>query len=75
MERANTTPAAISQIASPDAVRVVIFINNQMVHCPLYALLRRIDVPTYADNAAAVAGGLALNDIYKTATGDLRIRV
>jgi len=29
----------------------------------------------YADNAAAVAGGLAVDDVYKTATGELRIVV
>jgi hypothetical protein len=29
----------------------------------------------YANNAAAIAGGLALNDVYKTATGELRIVV
>jgi len=28
---------------------------------------------TYADNAAAVSGGLTTNDVYKTATGELRI--
>lgn len=32
-------------------------------------------LPEYADNAAAVAGGLATNTIYKTATGELRIVV
>lgn len=32
-------------------------------------------LPTYADNAAAVAGGLAVNRMYKTATGELRIVV
>lgn len=32
-------------------------------------------VPTYADNAAAVAGGLGTNRVYKTATGELRIVV
>jgi len=30
-------------------------------------------LPTYANNAAAVAGGLSVNDVYKTATGELRI--
>ena len=30
---------------------------------------------TYADNVAALAGGLVLNDVYKTATGELRIVV
>jgi hypothetical protein len=32
-------------------------------------------IPTYADNAAAVAGGLPTNAVYKTATGELRIVV
>lgn len=32
-------------------------------------------IPTYADNAAAIAGGTVIGDVYKTATGDLRIRV
>ena len=31
--------------------------------------------PTYADNAAAVTGGLAVGKMYKTATGELRIVV
>jgi len=31
--------------------------------------------PTYANNAAAVAGGLAVNRLYKTATGEVRIVV
>lgn len=30
---------------------------------------------TYANNGAAVAGGLSVGDIYKTATGELRIVV
>ena len=30
---------------------------------------------TYADNAAALAGGLVAGDVYKTATGELRIVV
>jgi hypothetical protein len=32
-------------------------------------------LPTYADNAAAVTGGLVAGRVYKTATGELRIRV
>ena len=31
-------------------------------------------VATYADNAAATAGGLAVGDVYRTATGQLMIR-
>lgn len=34
-----------------------------------------IALPTYADNAAAVSGGLASGALYKTATGEVRIRV
>ena len=30
-------------------------------------------LPTYADNAAALAGGLVAKDVYRTATGDLKI--
>ena len=33
------------------------------------------DLPTYADNVAATAGGLNINTVYKTATGELRIVV
>lgn len=32
-------------------------------------------IPTYANNAAAVSGGLAVNSIYKTSTGEVRIVV
>tara|TARA_Y100001973_G_C5117862_1_gene291113 strand:+ start:96 stop:446 length:351 start_codon:yes stop_codon:yes gene_type:complete len=37
--------------------------------------LKITGLPTYADNTAAVLGGLATNGIYKTATGELRIVV
>lgn len=33
------------------------------------------DAPVFADNAAALAGGLVADQIYKTATGELRIVV
>jgi hypothetical protein len=41
----------------------------------VYSTLRMIRLKTYANNAAAVAGGLAVNDIYKTSTGEIRIVV
>lgn len=37
--------------------------------------LRLTDLPTYANNAAALAGSLAVGDCYQTATGELRIVV
>lgn len=42
MEAPRYTPLAISQVSDPDEIRVVIFINNQMVHCPLNALLQHM---------------------------------
>jgi hypothetical protein len=37
--------------------------------------LRLTNLAIYANNAAAVTGGLSVNDVYKTATGELRIVV
>ena len=33
------------------------------------------NLPTFADNSAAITGGLSTNDVYKTSTGELRIVV
>ena len=33
------------------------------------------NIKTYANNAAAIAGGLSVNSVYQTATGELRIVV
>lgn len=38
-------------------------------------VLNVTSAPTYADNAAATSGGLTVGDIYKTASGELRIVV
>jgi len=32
------------------------------------------NLPTYADNAAAIAGGLPIGDFYKTSTGVVMVR-
>lgn len=37
--------------------------------------VRLSGLQTYANNAAAIAGGLAADDVYKTATGELRVVV
>lgn len=42
MEQPRYTIPAVSQISSPDDIRVVLFINNQFVHCPLNALLQHM---------------------------------
>jgi hypothetical protein len=38
-------------------------------------LTMKNDLGTYADNSAAIAGGLAVGDWYKTAAGAIRIVV
>ena len=38
-------------------------------------LVKFTSLPTYANNAAALSGGLTNDDVYKTATGELRIVV
>jgi hypothetical protein len=39
------------------------------------ATLQLLELPIFADNASAIAGGLAVDSVYKTATGDLKIVV
>jgi len=34
----------------------------------------RLEAPTYADNLAAISGGLAVGDVYQTATGVVMVR-
>jgi hypothetical protein len=41
----------------------------------IFNTLRLTALPEFADNAAALAGGLIAGDIYKTSTGELRIVV
>lgn len=41
----------------------------------LYGKIISANMPTYADEAAAIAGGLVTGTIYKTATGELRIKL
>ena len=41
----------------------------------IFTTLRLTALPIYANNAAALAGGLIAGDIYKTSGGELRIVV
>lgn len=41
----------------------------------IFTTLKLTALPIYANNAAAVAGGLVEGDVYKTSTGELRIVV
>lgn len=55
------------------------YINTTNANFTIAALgtgkLRFSNLPIYATNAAAIAGGLVADDVYKTATGELRIVV
>ena len=39
------------------------------------SVLKLVNLPTYADDTAAGTGGLVTNSIYKTATGEVRIKL
>jgi hypothetical protein len=53
-----------------------VFAEQSRVPGPLQATrLKLTDLPEFADNAAAIAGDLVAGDIYRTATGELRIVV
>lgn len=41
----------------------------------LVNVINQITENVYADNAAAVAGGLSVGDLYSTATGEVRVVV
>lgn len=50
---------------------LISFVESQNV----FVNVENAILPTYANNSAAVSGGLAVNSIYKTATGEVRIVV
>jgi hypothetical protein len=53
-----------------------VFAQQTQVPGPQQATtLKLTDLLEFADNAAAIAGGLAVGDIYRTATGEIRIVV
>lgn len=53
-----------------------VFAEQSRIPGPMRATtLALTNLPEFADNAAALAGGLAVDDVYKTATGELRIVV
>lgn len=56
---------------SPSAIRYLETISKYINE--LSTDLKNME--TYANNADAIAGGLSVGDIYKTATGELRIVV
>jgi hypothetical protein len=70
--RYNATPAAITSNIdfAPDADATLKLGTANRQWAQIWATL-----PTYADNAAALAGGLTAGAFYKTAAGDVRVVV
>jgi hypothetical protein len=53
-----------------------VFAQQSQVPGPQQATtIKLTDLPEFADNAAALAGDLVEGDVYRTATGELRIVV
>jgi hypothetical protein len=50
-------------------------ITNPQAKLHVNGTVRLQNLPIFANNAAAIAGGLVADDVYKTATGELRIVV
>jgi hypothetical protein len=70
-------PSDYSQAYFSQLVRnFSVFAQQTRVPGPLRATtITLTNLPVFADNAAALAGGLADGDVYRTATGELRIVV
>lgn len=54
---------------------VINFLINGTTRAILKSNTLNISIPTYADDTAAGAGGLVSNDLYKTATGEVRVKI
>ena len=70
-------PAEYSQEYIAQVTRAfALYAQQQQNPGPIRAnTLNLTGLSAYANNTAAVSGGLAVNDVYKTATGELRIGV
>ena len=67
--------AVTDNYGAAEAVFQVNRTGSDVTSFALYPLLKLPNASSYADNAAAVSGGLVAGDVYKTATGELRIVV
>ncbi len=70
-------PREYSQTYFSQLVRnFAVFAQQTQVPGPQQATtIKLTDLPVFADNAAALAGDLVEGDVYRTATGELRIVV
>jgi hypothetical protein len=68
--------AATRILRNPSTNGIEFFVDNiSTMFIADGGTVRLSGLSTYANNAAAITGGLVVNDVYKTATGELRIVV
>jgi hypothetical protein len=70
-------PANYNQAYFAQLIRnFAVFAQQTQVPGPLRATtITLTNLPVFADNAAALAGDLAVGDVYRTAAGELRVVV
>tara|TARA_R100001510_G_scaffold57733_1_gene67251 strand:+ start:6508 stop:6762 length:255 start_codon:yes stop_codon:yes gene_type:complete len=70
-------PQAYDQRYFSEVVRAfsVYLTQAQNPGTAVFNTLNLLNLPIHANNSAAVSGGLSVNDVYKTSTGELRIVV
>lgn len=70
-------PQAYEQRYFSEIVRAfsVYLTQSQNPGTAVFNTLNLLNLPLHESNAAAVTGGLSINDVYKTSTGELRIVV
>lgn len=80
-----STLSAVSFLQEADQIPIVREGINYKITGDMFASIRQLYtvvnsissliLPTYADNATALVGGLSADTLYKTATGEVRIVV
>lgn len=70
-----TPPAGYDVRYMAELTRVFSVFQQQLANPGLgqFTTINLTNVPVYADNTTALAGGLAVGAVYRTATGELRI--
>lgn len=69
----NTNKFTVDATQGNTLVAGTLTVQGNTITASSVATLKLAALPVYADNAAAVSGGLVTGDVYQTAAGELRI--